>query len=146
MGFLSKILPLAAVGLGIIFLGNAISRPASASATAGALGQTGAAIGESLGNIGTGAKALGQGTGAGLAGLFQPFWEIKNLIATPVFDSNVAGSANVSSVAQISGETNQGVNRPSSSTITWSGGTTASVPTLSAAAKSFYAARGVSVT
>tara|TARA_Y100000310_G_scaffold295440_1_gene326753 strand:- start:63 stop:503 length:441 start_codon:yes stop_codon:yes gene_type:complete len=146
MGILSKILPLLAVGVGVIFLGNALARPASASATAGALGETGSALAGTLGSIGTGAKDLGQGVGGGLAGLFQPFWEIKNLIATPVFDANVAGSANTSPVAQISGETNQGVNRASSSTITWSGGTTRTVPTLSAAAKSFYAARGVSVT
>ena len=146
MGILSKILPILALGVGVIFLGNALTRPASASATAGALGETGSALGGTLSSFGSGAKELGQGVGGGLAGLFQPFWEIKNLIATPVFDSNVAGAANVSSVAQSSGETNRGVSRPSSSTITWSGGTTRSVPTLSAAAKSFYAARGVSVT
>ena len=146
MGIVSKILPLAAIGVALLFLGNIFSRPAQATSGATALGETGVAIGSTLSNIGSGAADLGTGTGTGLAGLFKPFWEIKNLIATPVFDSNVAGSANVSSVAQISGETNQGVNRPSSSTITWSGGTTASVPTLSAAAKSFYAARGVSVT
>ena len=146
MGILSKILPLLALGVGVIFLGNALTRPASASLTAGALGETGAALGGTLGSIGTGAKELGQGVGGGLAGLFQPFWEVKNLIATPVFDSNVTGAANTSPVAQISGETNNGVNRPSSSTITWSSGTTRSVPTLSAAAKSFYSSRGVSVT
>ena len=146
MGVLSRILPLLALGVGVIFLGNALARPASASATASALGETGTALGRTLCTIGTGAKDLGQGVGSGLSGLFQPFWEIKNLIATPVFDSNIAGSANVSSVAQISGETTNFVNRPSSSTITWSGGTTRSVPTLSAAAKSFYSARGVSVT
>ena len=146
MSIISRILPLLGIGLGVLFLGNALARPTAASETASALGETGTAIGGTLGSLGTGAKELGQGVGGGLAGLFQPFWEIKNLIATPVFDSNIAGAANVSSVAQISGETNNGVNRPSSSTITWSGGTTRSVPTLSAAAKSFYRSRGVSVT
>ena len=73
--------------------------------------------------------------------------EITNGKGVPVvYDSTVAGAANSSAVAQISGETVNNVNTPSSSTITWSSGTTASVPTLSAAAKSFYAARGVSVT
>jgi len=146
MGILSKILPLLAVGVGIIFLGNALTRPASASLTAGALGETGSALGGTLSSLGIGASDLGSGVGKGLAGLLKPIWEVKNLIATPIFDSNVAGAANVSSVAQSSGETNRGVSRPSSSTITWSGGTTRSVPTLSAAAKSFYSARGVSVT
>ena len=146
MGFLSKILPILALGVGVIFLGNALTRPGSASATATALGETGSAFGTSLGAIGRGGQALGEGVGSGFVGLLKPFWEVKNLIATPIFDSNVAGAANISSVAQSSGETNRGVSSPSSSTITWSGGTTRSVPTLSAAAKSFYSARGVSVT
>jgi|TARA_B100001167_G_C16769155_1_gene306051 hypothetical protein len=146
MGFLSKILPIVALGVGVIFLGNALTRPASASATATALGQTGSALSGTLGSLGGAAQGLGEGVGSGVVGLLKPFWEIKNLIATPIFDSNVAGAANVSSVAQSSGETNRGVSRPSSSTITWSGGTTRSVPTLSAAAKSFYASKGVSVT
>ena len=68
------------------------------------------------------------------------------LLGHPVYDANVAGAANSSAVAQSEGETVRNVSRPSSSTITWSGGTTATVPSLSAAARSFYAARGVSVT
>ena len=146
MGILSKILPIAALGVAIMFIGNIFGRPAEASLGASALGKTGFAIGSTLSSIGGGAADLGSGVGSGLAGLFQPFWEIKNLIATPVFDANVAGSANTSPGAQISGETNQGVNRASSNTITWSGGTTRTVPTLSPAAKSFYASKGVSVT
>ena len=146
MGILSKILPIVALGVGVIFLGNALTRPASAQHTATALSQTGAALTGTLGSLGGAAQGLGEGVGGGLVGLLKPIWEVKNLIATPIFDSNVAGAANISSVAQSSGETNRGVSRPSSSTITWSGGTTRSVPTLSAAAKSFYSSRGVSVT
>ena len=146
MGILSKILPLLAVGAGVIFLGNVLTRPAEATSTAGAISATGSAIGSTLHNVGSGVQAFGEGGGGALVGLLRPVWEIKNLLATPVFDANVAGSANTSPVAQISGETNQGVNRASSSTITWSGGTTRTVPTLSAAAKSFYSSRGVSVT
>ena len=148
MGILSKILPLAALGVAIMFIGNIFGRPAQASLGASALGETGSAIGSTLSNIGGGAEDLGSGVGSGLVGLFKPFWEIKNLmdVVPVVYDSTVAGAANSSAVAQISGETVNNVNRPSSSTITWSSGTTRSVPTLSAAAKSFYAARGVSVT
>ena len=148
MGLLGKILPIAALGAAVIFFGNIISRPASASASAGALGETGSAIGNVLSNLGSGASDLGVGFGEGGVGLLKPIWEIKNLMAMVpvVYDANVAGAANSSAVAQSEGETNRGVSRPSSSTITWSGGTTATVPSLSAAAKSFYAARGVSVT
>jgi len=148
MGLLGKILPIAAVGAAILFLGNIFSRPASASASAGALGETGSAIGNVLSNLGSGASELGIGIGTGGVGLLKPLWEIKNLMAMVpvVYDANVAGAANSSAVAQSEGETVRNVSRPSSSTITWSGGTTATVPSLSAAARSYYSARGVSVT
>ena len=148
MGIIGKILPIALIGAAIIYFGNIISRPASAAESAGALGQTGTAIGRIFSNLGSGASELGIGIGEGGVGLLKPIWEIKNLMATVpvVYDANVAGAANSSAVAQSEGETVRNVSRPSSSTITWSGGTTATVPTLSAAARSFYAARGVSVT
>jgi len=141
MGILSKILPLVAVGVGIIFLGNALTRPASASLTAGALGETGGALGGTLSSFGLGAGDLGTGIGKGLSGLLQPFWEIKNLIGV-IPSPNVAGSANVSAAAQTQ------AGNTGSQTITWSNGYSASLPagSLSAAAKSYYAARGVSVT
>ena len=139
MGILSKILPLVAVAVGILFVGNALTRPASATLTAGALGETGSALGGTLSSLGIGAGDLGTGVGKGLTGLFQPFWEVKNLLGV-IPSPNVAGSANVSVAAQ------QQAGNTGSSTITWSNGTSASVPSLSAAAKSYYAARGVSVT
>jgi len=98
MGLLGKILPLVAVGLGILFLGNIFTRPAAASAGSLALLDTGTAIGSSLSRIGTGTGELGGGIGTGLAGLFKPFWEIKNLVSA--FSTDVAGAANVSPVGQ----------------------------------------------
>ena len=139
MGILSKILPLLAVGVGIIFLGNALTRPASASLTAGALGETGSALGGTLSSLGIGASDLGSGVGKGLAGLLKPIWEVKNLLGV-IPSPNVAGSANVSAAAQTQ------AGNTGSQTITWSNGTSASVPSLSPAARSYYAARGVSVT
>ena len=139
MGILSKILPLLAIGVGVIFLGNALTRPASASLTAGALSESGRALGGTLSSIGIGAGDLGGGIGKGLAGLFQPFWEVKNLLGV-IPSPNVAGSANVSAAAQTQ------AGNTGSQTITWSSGTSASVPSLSPAARSYYAARGVSVT
>ena len=127
-----------ALGLVGAFLLNTLIRPASAIQSGAALGVTGSGIA----SIGEGIGASIRSIGSSSAKLFDPLFTLRDL----VYDSSVSGAANVGPVAQISGETNQGVNRPSSSTITWSSGTTASVPSLSPAAKSFYAARGVSVT
>ena len=136
MVVLSKILPLLAAGVGIMFLVNAFTRPAHASQTAGAISDT---FG-SLGSAGTSIANIGEGIGSGLAGLFKPVWEVSNLVER--FSSLASGSANVGPVAQET--TSPG--SPSSSTITWNSGTTATVPSLSPAAKSFYQSRGVRVT
>jgi len=153
MGILGKILPIAVLGAAILYFGNIISRPGEASASAGALGETGAAIGRVFSNLGSGAAGLGIGIGEGGVGLLKPFWEVKNLMANVpvIYDANVAGAANSSAVAQSEGETHVHMagntqTTPSTSTITWSGGTTATVPTLSADAKAFYGNLGVSVT
>ena len=136
MVVLSKILPLIAAGVGIMFLVNAFTRPAHASQTAGAISETFAAFGRGGAAVGE----FGQGIGTGLAGLFQPVWEVSNLVER--FSSLATGSANVGAVAQ---ETAGDIKR-SSSTITWNSGTTATVPSLSPAARSFYKSAGVSVT
>jgi len=127
-----------AIGLIGAFLLNALARPQEAIATGAALESTG----QGIGGIGAGIGDALRSIGSGSAKLFDPLFTLRDL----VYDSNVSGAANTSPVAQVSGETNRGVLSPSSSTITWSSGTTASVPSLSPAAKSFYAARGVSVT
>ena len=151
----SKILPLAALGVGILFLTNAFTRPAAATSTAQALtAQVGV-----LGSAGESIEKLGRGVGGGLAGLLQPVWEVSNLVER--FSSLVSGSANVSPVSQELGgyasfptsttyTTSSGTDSPSTtssptSTISWSSGQTATVPSLSAAAKSYYSGLGVSV-
>jgi len=90
----SKILPLLAAGVGLFFLVNAITRPAHAQQTASALTST---LG-SVGAAGSAISSLGRGVGSGLAGLFQPVWEVANLFER--FSSLASGSANVSPVAQ----------------------------------------------
>ena len=52
MGIISKIVPLVALGLGVLFLGNALTRPAQATQTAQALSASGVGLGQSLGSIG----------------------------------------------------------------------------------------------
>ena len=121
------------------YLINALVRPASAIGTGGALQETGKGIASIGQGIGSTLTSLGQGG----ADLFKPLWELKNLL----FDANVSGAASVGPVSQEQGTTNvmTGIPTPTSSTITWSSGTTATVPTLSPAAKSFYSNLGVSV-
>jgi hypothetical protein len=109
-----------ALGLVGAFLLNILVRPQSAAATGGALQETGAGIGA----IGQGIGASLESIGKGGAGLFQPLWELKNLI----YDTNVAGAASVGPTAQHEGTTNpvSGATNPSSATNTWSAGTSLS--------------------
>ena len=126
---IGKITSYLALGLVGAFLINALVRPQSALGTGAALTETGTGIASIGAGIGESLRSIGSGS----AKLLDPLFSLRDL----VFSSNVAGAANVSPTAQ--------VNSPSSSTITWSSGTTASVPSLSPAAKSFYRSKGVSV-
>jgi len=93
----SKILPLAAIGVAILFVANAFSRPAAATSTAKALTEQVATIGATGQNI----EIFGRGVGGGLAGLLQPIWEVSNLIER--FSTLTSGAANVSPVSQVLG-------------------------------------------
>jgi hypothetical protein len=129
-----------ALGLIGAFLINAIVRPAQASATGGALQETGLGIASIGAGVGESLRSIGSGSSK----LLDPLFSLKDLL----YDANVSGAASVGPVSQSQGSTSitRGTSNPSSSTITWSSGTTATVPTLSPAAKSFYSNLGVSVT
>ena len=129
--------------LGIAFVGayllNTLVRPAEALGTASALVETGSGIASIGEGIGSSLRSIGSGS----AKLLDPLFSLKDLL----YDSRVSGSATVSPVAQNAGSLNQSnQSNPSSSTITWSNGTTASVPSLSPAAKAYYSAIGVKTT
>jgi len=106
-----------ALGLIGAFLINTLVRPQSAAATGGALQETGLGIGAIGQGIGDSLASIGRGG----ASLFQPLWELKNLI----YDPNVAGSASVGPVSQHEGTTNvvTGATNPSSATHTYDSGT-----------------------
>lgn len=125
-----------ALGLVGAFLLNALVRPQSAIGTGAALTETGIGISSIGQGIGDSLRSIGSSS----AKLLDPLFSLKDL----VYDAKVSGAANVSAVAQNEG-TQQSNRSPSSSTITWSSGTTRTVPSLSAAAKSYYRSRGVSV-
>ena len=135
---IGKITSYLAIGLIGAFLLNTIIRPASALGTGAALQETGTGIASIGAGIGESLRSIGSGS----AKLFDPLFTLRDL----VYSSDVAGAASVGPVNQAQGETNNNQLTPSSSTITWSSGTSASVPSLSPAAKSYYRALGVSVT
>jgi len=76
---LTKILPLAAVGLGIAFLYNVINKPGAASESAGALGQTLFSFGSGLGSVWGGINEFLTGIGTGSAKLLNPLFTLKTL-------------------------------------------------------------------
>ena len=128
-----------ALGLVGAFLINSLVRPASAIGTGGALQATGLGIASIGAGIGESLRSIGSGSSK----LLDPLFSLRDLL----YDANVSGAASVGPVSQSQGTTNinTGTARPSTSTITWSSGTTATVPTLSAAATSYYRNLGVSV-
>tara|TARA_R110002051_G_scaffold172153_1_gene242537 strand:- start:1155 stop:1568 length:414 start_codon:yes stop_codon:yes gene_type:complete len=127
-----------ALGLVGAFFLNSLIRPASALGTGAALVETGVGIA----SIGEGIGASLRSIGSGSAKLLDPLFSLRDL----VYSSDVSTAAGVGAVNQNQGETNNGVLTPSSSTITWSNGSSASVPSLSPAARSYYRNLGVSVT
>jgi len=102
-------------------------------------GFMGSTMGKAVEGIGESLRTIGSGS----AKLLDPLFSLRDLL----YGADVSGCASVGPVSQEQGATNTltGTLNPSSSTITWSSGTTATVPTLSAAATSFYRNLGVSV-
>jgi len=128
-----------ALGLVGAFLLNTLIRPASAIQSGAALGVTGSGIASIGEGIGQSLRSIGSGS----AKLFDPLFTLRDL----VYSSDVAGSANVGAVANESMQQEfSAPTKPVSSTITWSSGTSAQVPSLSPAARSYYRNLGVSVT
>ena len=136
---IGKITGYLALGLVGAFLINALVRPASAIGTGAALQETGSGIA----SIGVGIGSSLRSIGSGSAKLLDPLFSLRDL----VYDANVAGAASVGPVSQEQGTTDAptGIATPSRSTITWSSGTTATVPTLSPAASSYYRNLGVNI-
>jgi len=116
---IGKIGSFLALGLVGAFLLNTLIRPASASATGGALQETGLGIA----SIGSGIGDSLQSIGEGASKLFNPLFTLRDLVWSP----GVAGSANMSPVAQKQGDTANRINT-GSNTVTWSSRNTTSTP------------------
>ena len=136
---IGKITSYLALGLIGAFLLNTLIRPQSALGTGAALQETGTGIASIGAGIGESLRSIGSGS----AKLFDPLFTLRDL----VYSSDVSGSANVGAVANESMQQEFSTpSKPVSSTITWSSGTSAQVPSLSPAAKAYYRNIGVSVT
>ncbi len=77
---IKNIIPIAVVGLGLAFLYNVVAKPAQATASAGALGQTLGSFGAGLSSIGGGAESFLGGIGRGSAKLLDPLFSLKTLV------------------------------------------------------------------
>ncbi len=77
---IKNIIPIAVVGVGLAFLYNVVAKPAQATASAGALGQTLGAFGTGLSSVGVGAQSLLTGIGSGSAKLLDPLFSLKTLV------------------------------------------------------------------
>ena len=140
-----KILPLAAAGLAIFFLGNAIFRPAQARLTGQALTETGVGLGSSLSSIGGGVGSLLGNIGTGSAQLLNPLFSLRDLIGGNAETNQVAQALNSSNVTytvplvtpEREGQTTQRV-------IEFGSGARTTLP-LSQEAVNYYRSIGVSV-
>lgn len=133
--------------LGLLLAGSTLFfREAAATSLSGTLSRTGLAGA----NIGTGIQESLTGVGTGFSKLLNPLFTFADVIGK--FQTVLGGGGGFDSSNNSGGGiTTQTTTAalPSgggTSTISWSSGVSKSVPTLSAAAKSFYASKGVSVT
>ena len=126
---LTKILPVAAVGLGLAFLYNVISKPGQASESAGALGQTLFSVGGGLGSVGEGINEFLTGIGEGSSKLLNPLFTLKTLFygddsPEAVLQENAATASNTTRTDPVanSASDSPGVtpSSPASSTVTHS--------------------------
>ena len=127
---LSKIIPLAAVGLGIAFLANVLTKPGHASESAGALGQTLGAFGSGLGSLGGGISGLLTGIGQGSAKLLDPLFSLKTLFygddsVDAILSENLSTASNTTTTDPVvnTASDQPGVTptSPASSTVTHTG-------------------------
>ena len=133
--------------LGLLLAGSTLFfREAAGTSLSGTLSRTGLAGA----NLGTGIQETLTGTGIGLSKLLNPFFSFADLIGK--FQTVLGGGGGFDSSNNAGGgittqtTTAETPSGGGTSTISWSSGVSKSVPSLSAAAKSFYASKGVSVT
>ena len=149
-----KILPLAAAGLAIFFLGNAIFRPAQARLTGQALTETGVGLGSSLSSIGGGVGSLLGNIGTGSAQLLNPLFSLRTLIGGDVEENQVREIVNASNTtfeipipntaASSPGVTPEAEGQTTQRVITFGSGARTTLP-LSQAAVNYYRSIGVEV-
>lgn len=82
---ITKIAPIAIGGLlAVLYFRSAFEKGAGQAGfeIGSSFKDLGTGLGTGLGSVGSGLSGLGTGIGTGVAGLFKPFWELKNLAAS----------------------------------------------------------------
>ena len=109
-GMIKKVLPIAAIGLGLLFLGNVLVRPAQAQQSTDVITSLGAGLGSGLSSVGSGVQTFLTGIGTGSAQLLNPLFSLKTLI----YGENYDGATN--QVAQIQNASNYTIDIPTPNT------------------------------
>ena len=99
-GMIKKVLPIAALGLGLLFLGNVLVRPAQAQQSTDVISSLGAGLGSGLSSVGSGVQTFLTGIGTGSAQLLNPLFSLRTLIyGDEDSQSGIEQTANASSTS-----------------------------------------------
>ena len=100
-GMIKKVLPIAALGLGLLYLGNVLVRPAHAQQSTDVISSLGAGLGSGLSSVGSGVQTFLTGVGTGSAQLLNPLFSLKTLIyGDEDSQSGIEQTANASSTSR----------------------------------------------
>lgn len=99
-GIVKKVLPIAAIGLGLFFLTNVLLRPAQAQQSTDVLSSFGVGLGSGLSSVGAGVQTLLTGIGTGSAQLLNPLFSLKTLFYGDDANAVIEQTENASSTSR----------------------------------------------
>jgi hypothetical protein len=98
-GIVKKVLPIAAIGLGLFFLTNVLLRPAQAQQSTDVLSSFGVGLGSGLSSVGAGVQTFLTGIGTGSAQLLNPLFSLKTLFYGDDTNAIIEQTENASSTS-----------------------------------------------
>jgi hypothetical protein len=99
-GIVKKVLPIAAIGLGLFFLTNVLLRPAQAQQSTDVLSSFGVGLGSGLSSVGAGVQTFLTGIGTGSAQLLNPLFSLKTLFYGDDANAVIEQTENASSTSR----------------------------------------------
>ncbi len=99
-GIVKKVLPIAAIGLGLFFLTNVLLRPAQAQQSTDVLSSFGVGLGSGLSSVGAGVQTFLTGIGTGSAQLLNPLFSLKTLFYGDDANAVIEQTQNASSTSR----------------------------------------------